>query len=54
MSQSHSDTGRTADEVSEALQEQCFLWEEGTSFVADFGLFSFQDLLHAQKSIKTH
>lgn len=34
------------------LFRKCFLWEEGTSVIADFGLFSFQDLLDAKESIK--
>ena len=29
------------------VQEQCFLWERGTTFGVDFGLFHFADLLHA-------
>lgn len=52
MSQSHSDTDRTTDDVFKALQEQCFLWEERTSVIADLSLFGYQDLLHAQESMK--
>ena len=36
MSQSYKIKGRTTDE---AFQEQCFLWERGASFVADFTFF---------------
>ena len=35
----------------EAFEVQCFLWERGASAGADFGLFNFQDLLHAQETI---
>ena len=31
------------------FEEQCFPWESEASVVADFDLFIFQDLLHAQE-----
>ena len=38
--------GGTTDET---FQEQCFLWEIWASVGADFGLFKFQDVFHAQE-----
>ena len=37
--------------TGEAFQERCFLWEKGTPVGADFDLFYFQNLLHAQEPI---
>ena len=36
MSQSHIIKGGATDEVFEAIQEQCFLWERGASVDVDF------------------
>ena len=49
MSQSHNIKGGTTDE---AFEEQCFLWERGAAVGADFHLFNFQDILHAQEHFK--
>ena len=48
MSQNQRIKGGTADK---AFQVQCFVWERGASVGADFELFNFQDLLHAQEPI---
>ena len=34
-----------------AFQEQCFLWERVASVGADFDLFNFKGILHAQEQI---
>ena len=51
MSQSHQINGGTTDEE---FQAQCFLWENGASVAADFNLFNFQHLSHAQEPISKH
>ena len=48
MSQCHRIKGGTTDV---AYQEHCFLWERVASVGADFYLFNFQGILHAQERI---
>ena len=46
MSQSRGIKGHTTDD---AFQEQHFLWEIRAPIDADFDLFNFRDLFHAQE-----
>lgn len=48
MSQSRGIKGTTTDE---AFVEQCSLWERGASVGADFDIFAFEDILHAQEDL---
>lgn len=41
--------GSTLYQAFQAVRELCFLWENLTPFSADFGLFHFAHLLHAQQ-----
>ena len=42
-------TPNTPNQVFQAVQELCFLWERVTPFAVDFGLFHFAGLFHAQQ-----
>ena len=44
MSEGHGIKGRANEDLFQALQEQCFLWEREGPVGADVGLFNFQDL----------
>lgn len=35
--------GSTPNQLFQAVQEQCYLWETVTPFNVDFGLFHFAD-----------
>lgn len=48
MSRGHEFKGGTTDK---AFQELCFMWERGAPVDADFRLFNFQYILHAQEPI---
>ena len=44
----HTVTEFEAGLTNEAFQEQCFLWDGGVFVGADFDLFNFLDLSHAE------
>ncbi len=53
MSQVKEVKGWSTNELFSSGPERSFLWEMGTPFGLDFGLFHFANLLHAQKRYTT-